>query len=128
MQIKTFPNPFPDAAIAAKEINAFRRANRNLWCVATMDVGKDNQVFTVKIKFFNLWIQRLIIVTPNGKETNHGVSADLATERAFLAHVATAITTEELDWKEMETKTKMETKMEMEMEMEAKAKGEIVNV
>ena len=115
MQIKTFPNPIPDAAVAAKEINAFRRANRNLWCVATMSVSGG---FTVKIKFFNLWIQRLIIVNPDGKETNHGVSADLATERAFLAHVATAITTEELEWKEMETK----------MEMEAKAKGEIVNV
>lgn len=109
MQIKTFPNPIPDAAIAAKEINSFRRANRNLWCVATMSVSGG---FTVKIKFFNLWIQRLIIVNPDGKETNHGVSADLATERAFLAHVATAITTEELEWKEME----------------AKAKGEIVNV
>ena len=114
MQIKTFPNPIPDAAIAAREINAFRRANRGLWCVATMSVSGG---FTVKIKFFNLWIQRLIIVNPDGKETNHGVSADLATERAFLAHVATAITTEELEWKEMETK----------MEMEAKAKGEIVN-
>ena len=114
MQIKTFPNPIPDAAIAAKEINAFRRANRNLWCVATMSVSGG---FTVKIKFFNLWIQRLIIVNPDGKETNHGLSADLATERAFLAHVATAITTEELDWKEMESK----------MESESKAKGEIVN-
>lgn len=117
MQIKTFPNPFPDAAIAAKEINSFRRANRNLWCVATMSVSGG---FTVKIKFFNLWIQRLIIVNPDGKETNHGLSADLATERAFLAHVATAITTEELDWKEMESK--------MESESKAKAKGEIVNV
>ena len=115
MQIKTFPNPIPDAAVAAKEINAFRRANRNLWCVATMSVSGG---FTVKIKFFNLWIQRLIIVNPDGKETNHGVSVDLDTERAFLAHVATTITTEELEWKEMETK----------MEMEAKAKGEIVNV
>ena len=114
MQIKTFPNPFPDAAIAAKEINSFRRANRNLWCVATMSVSGG---FTVKIKFFNLWIQRLIIVNPDGKETNHGLSADLATERAFLAHVATVITTEELEWKEMETK----------MESESKAKGEIVN-
>ena len=113
MQIKTFPNPIPDAAIAAKEINSFRRANRNLWCVATMSVSGG---FTVKIKFFNLWIQRLIIVNPDGKETNYGVSADLATERAFLAHVATAITTEELDWKEMESESK------------AKAKGEIVNV
>ena len=111
MQIKTFPNPFPDAAVAAKEINAFRRANRNLWCVATMSVSGG---FTVKIKFFNLWIQRLIITGPNGKETNHGVSADLATERAFLAHVATAITTEELEWKESVNK--------------AKAEGEIVNV
>ena len=109
MQIKTFPNPIPDAAIAAKEINAFRRANRNLWCVATMSVSGG---FTIKIKFFNLWIQRLIITGPNGKETNHGVSADLATERAFLAHVATAITTEELEWKDSK----------------AKAKGEIVNV
>ena len=115
MIIKTFPNPFPDAAIAAKEINSFRRANRNLWCVATMSVSGG---FTVKIKFFNLWIQRLIIVNPDGKETNHGLSADLATERAFLAHVATAITTEELEWKEMESK----------MESKAKAKGEIVNV
>lgn len=111
MQIKTFPNPIPDAAIAAKEINAFRRANRNLWCVATMSVSGG---FTVRIKFFNLWIQRLIITGPNGKETNHGVSADLATERAFLAHVATAITTEELEWKESVNK--------------AKAEGEIVNV
>jgi len=116
MQIKTFSNPFPDAAIAAKEINAFRRANRNLWCVATMSVSGG---FTVKIKFFNLWIQRLIIVNPDGKETNHGLSADLATERAFLAHVATAITMEELDWKE--------TKMEMESKMESKAKGETGN-
>ena len=115
MQIKTFPNPIPDAAIAAKEINSFRRANRNLWCVATMSVSGG---FTVKIKFFNLWIQRLIIVNPDGNETNHGLSADLATERAFLAHVATAITTEELEWKEMESK----------MESESKAKGEIVNV
>lgn len=106
MQIKTFPNPIPDAAIAAKEINAFRRANRNLWCVATMSVSGG---FTVKIKFFNLWIQRLIIVRPDGKETNHGLSADLATERAFLAHVATAITTEELEWKEMESKAKAES-------------------
>lgn len=114
MQIKTFSNPFPDAAIAAKEINAFRRANRNLWCVATMSVSGG---FTVKIKFFNLWIQRLIITGPNGKETNHGVSADLATVCAFLGHVATAITMEQLDWE-----------MEMESKMESKAKGEIVNV
>lgn len=116
MQIKTFSNPFPDAAIAAKEINAFRRANRNLWCVAAMSVSGG---FTVKIKFFNLWIQRLIITGPNGKETNHGVSADLATVCAFLGHVATAITMEQLDW-EMEMESKMESK--------AKAKGEIVNV
>lgn len=114
MQIKTFPTPVSDAAIAAKEINSFRRANRNLWCVATMSVSGG---FTVKIKFFNLWIQRLIIVNPDGKETNHGLSADLATERAFLAHVATAITTEELEWKEMESK----------MESESKAKGETGN-
>ena len=114
MQIKTFPNPIPDAAVAAREINAFRRANRNLWCVATMSVSGG---FTVKIKFFNLWIQRLIIVNPDGKETNHGVSGDLVTQRAFLAHVATAITTAELEWKEMESK----------MESESKAKGEIVN-
>ena len=116
MQIKTFSNPFPDAAIAAKEINAFRRANRNLWCMASMSVSGG---FTVKIKFFNLWIQRLIIVNPDGKETNHGVSADLASVCAFLGHVATAVTTEQLNW---------EWKMEMEMEAKAKAKGEIVNV
>lgn len=117
MQIKTFSNPFPDAAIAAKEINSFRRANRNLWCVATMSVSGG---FTVKIKFFNLWIQRLIIVNPDGKETNHGVSADLATERAFLAHVATAITTEELEWKEAKAKA--------EAKAESVYKWEIVNV
>ena len=114
MQSKTFPNPFPDVVVAVREINAFRRANRNLWCVATMSVSGG---FTVKIKFFNLWIQRLIIVNPDGKETNYGLSADVATECAFLAHVATAITMEELEWKEMESK----------MESESKAKGETGN-
>jgi len=112
MQIKTFSNPIPDVVVAVREINAFRRANRGLWCVATMSVSGG---FTVKIKFLNLWIQRLIIVNPDGKETNHGLSADLATERAFLAHVATAITMEELDWKESK------------MESESKAKGETGN-
>jgi len=54
-------------------------------------------------------------VNPDGKETNYGLSADVATECAFLAHVATAITMEELDWKESK------------MEMESKAKGETGN-